>query len=65
METATSVGALGNSVPDIYSIHIQGLLIVFIITAFDSMMSYVVVKTLLKYADKIKILKNSITSYIT
>jgi hypothetical protein len=65
VETATSLGAIGNGVPDIYGIAVQDLLIVFVITAIGSMLSYVAVKTVLKYADKIKISRTSTCHNVT
>ena len=65
VETATSLGAIGNGVPDIYGFPVQDLLIVFVITAIGSMLSYVAVKTSLKYADKIKIFRTSICHNMT
>ncbi len=65
VETATSLGAIGNGVPDIYGFPVQDLLIVFVITAIGSMLSYVAVKTSLKYADKIKISRTSICHNVT
>ena len=65
VETATSFGAIGNGVHDIYGIFIQGLLIAFIITAIGSMLTYMAVKTLLKYTDKIKMARTSISPYTT
>ncbi len=65
VETATSLGAIGNGVPDIYGIPVQDLLMVFIITAIGSVLSYVAVKTSLKYADKIKISRTSICHNMT
>jgi hypothetical protein len=60
VETATSIGATGNGVPDIYNISVQELLMAFMITAIGSILTYMAVKTLLKYADKTKMSKDSI-----
>ena len=65
VETATSLGSIGNGVPHIYGISIQELLIAFIITAIGSILTYMVVKTLLKYADKIKMSRTTISPYTT
>ena len=65
VKTATSLGAIGNGVPDIYGIPVQDLLIVFVITAIGNMLSYVAVKTVVKYADKIKISRTSICHNVT
>jgi hypothetical protein len=53
VETATSFGGIGNGVP-IFGISVQELLIAFIITAIGSILTYMAVKTPLKYADKIR-----------
>jgi hypothetical protein len=60
VETATSLDAIRNGVPDMYGISIQGLLIAFMITAISSMLSFMAVKMLLKYSDKIRMSKVSI-----
>jgi hypothetical protein len=62
VETATSFGANGNGVPT-YGISVQELLIAFIITAIGSMLTYMAVKPPLKYADKIKMSRTSISHY--
>ena len=65
VETATSFGAIGNGVPDIYGISVQELLMVLINTAICSILTYMAVKTPLKYADKIKMSRTSISPYTT
>ena len=65
VETATSFGSIGNGVPHIYGISIQKLLMAFIITAIGSILTYMAVKTLLKYKDKIKMSRTTLSPYTT
>lgn len=65
VEAATSLGVIGNGVPDIYGISMQELLMAFIITAIGSILTYMAFKTLLKYADKIKMSRTTISPYTT
>jgi hypothetical protein len=55
VEAATSVGAFGNGVPELYNISIQDLMLAFTITAIGAIGTYIAVKILLPHFNKIKI----------
>ena len=58
VEAATSVGAFGNGVPELYNISIQDLMLAFTITAIGAIGTYIAVKMLLPHFNKTKITHN-------
>jgi len=55
VEVATSVGAFGNGVPELYNISVQNLMLVFTITAVCAIVTYIAIKTLLPHFRRMKI----------
>lgn len=54
VEAATSVGAFGNGVPELYNISVQDLILAFTITAIGAIMTYIAIKILLPHFDEMK-----------
>ena len=55
VEVATSVGAFGNGVPELYNISVQTLMLVFTITAVGAIVTYIAIKMLLPHFRRMKI----------
>lgn len=55
VEVATSVGAFGNGVPELYNISVQNLMLVFTITAVGAIVTYIAIKMLLPHFRRMKI----------
>src|SRR6187200_1249414 len=55
VEVATSVGAFGNGVPELYNISVQNLMLVFTITAVCAIVTYIAIKMLLPHFRRRKI----------
>ena len=55
VEVATSVGAFGNGVPELYNISVQNLMLVFTITAAGAIVTYIAIKMLLPHFRRMKI----------
>jgi len=55
VEVATSVGAFGNGVPELYNISVQNLMLVFTITAVCAIVTYIAIKMLLPHFRRMKI----------
>ena len=55
VEVATSVGAFGNGVPELYNISVQNLMLVFTITAVCAIVTYIAIKMLLPNFRRMKI----------
>lgn len=55
VEIATSVGAFGNGVPELYNISVQTLMLVFTITAVGAIVTYIAIKMLLPHFRRMKI----------
>jgi hypothetical protein len=54
VEAATSAGAFGNGVPELYNISVQDLIVAFTMTAIGAILTYIAVKTLLPHFEKMK-----------
>lgn len=55
VEVATSVGAFGNGVPELYNISVQTLMLVFTITAVGAIVTYIAIKMPLPHFRRMKI----------
>ena len=55
VEVATSVGAFGNGVPELYNISVQNLMLVFTITVVGAIVTYIAIKMLLPHFRRMKI----------
>jgi energy-converting hydrogenase Eha subunit E len=55
VEVATSVGAFGNGVPELYNISVQDLMLVFTITAVGAIVTYIAIRMLLPHFRRMKI----------
>ena len=55
VEVATSVGAFGNGVPELYNISVQDLMFVFTITAVGAIVTYIAIRMLLPHFRRMKI----------
>jgi len=55
VEVATSAGAFGNGVPELYNISVQDIVFAFTITAIGAIMTYIAVKMLLPHFRRTKI----------
>ena len=54
VEVATSAGAFGNGVPDLYNISVQDLMLAFTITAIGAIVTYIAIKMLLPHFTRMK-----------
>lgn len=64
VEVATSVGAFGNGVPELYNISVQNLMLVFTITAAGAIVTYIAIKMLLPHFRRMKITLTNITQTV-